>query len=59
MGSNPTQAQGFLLFMTGFTLTAAGFSIGGNLLLVVGGVVVMGVSIALFLKCKPWEEEEE
>ena len=41
MGSNPTQAQGFLLFMTGFTLTAAGFSIGGNLLLVVGGVVVM------------------
>lgn len=59
MGSNPTQARGFGLFLIGFTLTAAGFSIGGKLLLVLGGLAIVGVSIAIFLQCKPQESEEE
>jgi hypothetical protein len=59
MGSNRTQAQGVALFIIGFTLIAAGFSIAGSILLAAVGIVAMGVSIALFQKCKPWEKKEE
>ncbi len=56
MGSNPKQAQGFLLFTSGFTLTTAGFATGGNLLLLVAGVALLALSIWVFLRCKPLEE---
>lgn len=60
MGANPTQAQALLLFMVGFTLAAAGFGLlAGNILLVIIGLALMGLSIAIFLKCKPWEQREK
>jgi hypothetical protein len=59
MGSNRTQAQGVALFIIGFTLIAAGFSIAGSIPLAVAGLVAIGISIALFQKCKPWEKKEE
>jgi hypothetical protein len=59
MGSNPTQAQGFVLFLIAFALLAGAFASGGGLVYVAGFVVFLGASIALFLKCKPWEHNEE
>jgi hypothetical protein len=45
--------------MVGFTLAAAGFGLlAGNILLVILGLALMGLSIAIFLKCKPWEQRE-
>lgn len=59
MGSNPKQAMGFTLFMSGFTLITAGFATGGNLLLLLAGVVLTAASVWLFLKIKPLEEGGE
>jgi hypothetical protein len=58
MGSNPTQAQAFALFLIAFVLLAGAFA-SGNLLYAAGFVVFFGASLALFLKCKPWEHREE
>jgi len=58
MGANPTQARGVLLFFVAFVLLAAGLA-GGRTLLLLGGLLVLGVSAALFLRCKPWEHQEE
>ncbi len=59
MGANPTQAQAVVLFMVGFTLIAAGCA--GNVAMapLLGGLVLVAVSIGLFLKCKPWEHRED
>jgi 4-hydroxybenzoate polyprenyltransferase len=59
MGSNPTQAQGVILFFVGFALIAVGLAAAINLIAVILGVLVLGISITLFLKCKPWEQNEE
>lgn len=59
MGANSTQAQGVALFLIGFTLVAAGIGRGFSIWLIAGGVILMGVSIVLFQKCKPWEHEEK
>ena len=59
MGANPTQAQGVALFLIAFTLIAAGLAADVSYLLVVLGVLLLGASIMLFLKCKPWEHNEE
>jgi hypothetical protein len=59
MGANPTQAQGVALFLIAFTLIAAGLAADVNYILVVLGVLSLGVSVMLFLKCKPWEHKEE
>ena len=59
MGANPTQAQGVVLFLIAFTLIAAGFAADINYIAVVVGVLFLGASIMLFLKCKPWEHSEE
>ena len=57
MGSNPVQAQGITLFLLGFVLVAAGLA--GSFVFLVAGVVVVAVACALFLRCKPWEHQEE
>jgi hypothetical protein len=59
MGANPTQAQAVVLFLVGFTLVAAGFA--GNISYVplLIGLALLGFAAALFLKCKPWEHNEE
>lgn len=59
MGANPTQALALLLFIVGFTLAAAGFGLAGSILLCLVGVALIGASVALFLKSKPWEQREE
>ena len=58
MGANPTQAQGLLLFFAGFTLIAAGLAADINYLFVIMGLALLGGSVGLFLKCKPWEDVE-
>ena len=58
MGANPTQAVGLTLFLIAFTLLAGSFA-GGGILYGIGFLVVLGISIALFLKCKPWEHRKE
>ncbi|MEP7352616.1 MAG: hypothetical protein ABI824_05235 [Acidobacteriota bacterium] len=54
MGSNPTQAMATLLFFVAFTLLAVAFA-GGGAIGYLGFMVAMAASVALFLKCKPWE----
>lgn len=57
MGSNPTQALGIVLFLVAFTLLAGAFA-GGGLLAGIGFLLFLGASIAMFLKCKPWEHDQ-
>jgi hypothetical protein len=59
MGANPTQAQGFALFLVAFVLIAVGMATGMNFLYILPGLILLGLSCALFLKCKPWEHIEE
>jgi hypothetical protein len=59
MGANPTQAQAVALFLIAFTLIAAGLAADINYLLVLLGVLFLAGSAMLFLKCKPWEHNEE
>jgi hypothetical protein len=59
MGANSTQAQGVALFLIGFTLFAAGIGKGFSILLTIAGVVILGVSVVLFQKCKSWEQDDK
>jgi len=59
MGSNPTQAKGVALFFVAFTLIAAGLAADVSIIALLAGFAALAVSIALFLKCKPWEYNEE
>jgi hypothetical protein len=58
MGANSTQAQAVTLFLLAFVCMAAGLAADINYLLVLLGLALLGGSIALFLKCKPWEQKE-
>jgi len=58
MGANPKQASGLLFFLLAFVLIAAGMAMSGNLLLILLGIVLLGVSVMIFLKAKPLENEE-
>ena len=57
MGSNPVQAQGLTLFLLGFVLIACGLA--GSAVFLIAGLVVVAGSCALFLRCKPWEHQED
>jgi hypothetical protein len=59
VGANPTQALAIALFLVAFVLLAGALATGGGIIYILGFLVVMGASIALFLKCKPWEHLEE
>jgi hypothetical protein len=59
MGANPTQAKALVLFIVAFAFISAGFAAEINFLLVGLGVVLLVGSAVLFLKCKPWEHNEE
>jgi len=58
MGANPTQAIAIALFLIAFVLLAGAFA-GGGILYVLGFLVLLGVSSALFLKVKPLEHGKE
>jgi hypothetical protein len=59
VGANSTQAQSVALFLTGFTLVAAGLSEGFSFILIALGTLLLCVSIVLFQKCKPREQEDK
>jgi len=59
MGANSTQAQGLLLFLVAFVLIAGGLAANIGYLFLLVGLVLLGASIALFLKCKPLEHKED
>lgn len=59
MGANPTQAQALVLFLFGFTALSAGLAADVSYLMVGLGLLLLGGSVMLFLKCKPWEHNEE
>jgi hypothetical protein len=59
MGSNPTQAQGVVLFFLAFVLIAAGLASGGSLMYILIGLALLAASCGLFMKCKPWEHRED
>jgi hypothetical protein len=58
VGANPTQALALALFIVAFTLLAGALA-GGGIIYILGFLVVLGASVALFMKCKPWEHLEE
>ena len=59
MGANKTQAQAVALFLVAFVLIAAGLAADISVIALVAGFIVLGVSMAIFAKCKPWEHSEE
>lgn len=59
MGANATQAQGVALFLIAFVAIAGGLAADINYLYVLIGVALLAVSIGLFMKCKPWEHNED
>ena len=59
MGANSTQAQALILFLIAFICIAGSFAANLNWLLMILGLVLLAAAIALFLKCKPWEQREE
>ncbi len=59
MGANPTQAYGFIAFFLAFVAIAGVFATGGSILLVIVAIVLLGVSVVICLKCKPWENAED
>ena len=59
MGANPTQAQAVALFFVAFVFIAGSFAADLNWLWMIIGLALGAASVALFLKCKPWEHREE
>jgi len=46
-------------FLVAFTFIAGGLAADVSWLLMIVGLALLGVSIGLFLKCKPWEQQEQ
>ncbi len=55
MGTTTTSGWAVLLFLLGFTILGAS-AVGGGVLSLLGGVVLIGVSGALFKSVRPKEE---
>jgi hypothetical protein len=58
MGANSTQGTAVAIFLAGCTIVPISAFFGGILTAAVG-LGLIGVSVALFLKCKPWENAED
>jgi hypothetical protein len=59
MGANSTQGVALLLFLLAFTFFSLAMFEGGSVLYLLLFAVSIVASIALFLKCKPWEYMEQ
>jgi hypothetical protein len=57
MGANSTQGAAITAFLAGWCIVAISVFFGGILTVAVG-LGVIGFSVALFRKCKPWENAE-
>jgi hypothetical protein len=57
MGANSTQGTAVAIFLAGCCIIPMSVFFGGILTVVVG-LALIGVSVALFQKCKPWENAE-
>jgi len=57
MGANSTQAVGVTIYLMALTALAVGFARGG-FIYYLATLVLLGVAIAIFLKCKPLENAE-
>ena len=55
MGSHGKQAIGITVFLLAFVALSAGIA-GGGMLLYLAFIVLLGMSIALMMKCKSIEE---
>jgi len=55
VGANSQQGVALLVFFIAFTLASVGMLMGGNMILLLLGVVTLGASIGMFLKAKPLE----
>jgi hypothetical protein len=55
MGSHSTQAVGITVFLLAFVALSAAIA-GGGVALYLAFLVLLGVSIALMMKCKSMEE---
>ncbi len=58
MGANSTQAVAIFFTLSGFVLLAGAFA-GGGVIVALGALLLLGVGVFLFLKCKPWEHQNE
>jgi glucose dehydrogenase len=58
MGTNSTQAFGVALFLIAFTLISVGMSRGGSFFFILPGLVLLGISGAVFLRAKSLEQED-
>ena len=58
MGANSTQALAIVLLLIAFVLLAGALA-GGGALLAIGSLVVLGISCAVFLKCKSQDQIEQ
>ena len=57
MGANSTQGTAVALFLAGCCVIPISAFFGGILTALVG-VALIGVSVVLFQKCKPWENAD-
>ena len=57
MGANSTQALGVAAFLLAFTTLAVGIARGGIVYYLLA-IVLVSISVAIFLKCKPLENTE-
>jgi len=57
MGAHTTQALGVILFLLGFTALPVGIARGGIIYYLLS-VALVGLSVAIFLKCKPLDNSE-
>ena len=58
MGANKTQASALVLLLACFVLLAGALA-GGGMLLWLGFLVLLAGAVYLFLKCKPWEHQND
>jgi hypothetical protein len=57
MGANSTQAVGITAFLLSFTVLSVGLARGG-VIYYLATLALLGVSLAIFVKCKPLENAE-
>jgi len=59
MGANPTQGIAVLLLLLAFTCLGMAMYSGGSIVFFLLTLVFAGISVSMFLKCKPWEHLEK